>query len=443
MAVACLALSASPAFVRAATISFGTPSAGSSFGKGVTFSQPYTGGGQFREVDIVIATEGSFGVSVAQVIQPGSASFKYTLDTSAGQIQPNTKLTAHFEVIFSDGSVQDGPDIAATYLDDRFQWQTLKGKIVILHWYQGDAAFAQQALAIGENGISKAAKFLGYTETKPVDFYVYADQQPFYDALGPSTRDNVGGEANTQTRTLFALIPPSQVGYATTVVPHELTHVVFEDVTNNPYHFPPHWLNEGIAVYVSQGFDSSDKGMVQSAASDGTLMPLAAIRGQFPTTQDRFYLAYAESVSAVDFFVRTYGQPALGKLVKTFGTGVSDDQAFTAAIGLTVDGFDAAWQKDNGVSALQSFGPQPAPTGPVPPGWTSGGLSGGAVGATPAPAAGGTATPSALPAGTTTDQGSSQGGIPIVLLLGGAAAMIGIVLIALAVLRPSGSRGTP
>jgi len=71
------------------------------------------------------------------------------------------------------------------------------------------------------------------------DFYVYADQTPFYDALGPGTRDNVGGEANTDTRTLFALIAPGELTYAATVVPHELTHVVFDDVTRNPYTLRP------------------------------------------------------------------------------------------------------------------------------------------------------------------------------------------------------------
>jgi len=40
-------------------------------------------------------------------------------------------------------------------------------------------------------------------------------------------------------------------------------------------------------------------------------MPLTALDGQFPTTADRFSLAYAESVSALDYLIRTYGQAAL------------------------------------------------------------------------------------------------------------------------------------
>jgi hypothetical protein len=442
--LASAAVGATGAPVRAASVTFGAPTASSSFGKGVDFTQPYSGGGTFSEVDVAIDYPGSLGLSITKLDNPGSTSFTYHLDASTGQLQPNTQLVAHFEVTFADGTVQAGPEIRVTYLDDRFQWRTKTGKVVRLHWYQGDDAFAASALQMGEQGIASAAAFMGVNETQPIDFYIYADQAPFYDALGPSTRENVGGEANTTTRTLFALIAPNELSFASTVVPHELTHVVFDEVTRNPYHYPPHWLNEGIAVYVSQGYDSSDKQLVASAAADGSLMPLEAIRGQFPTTQDRFYLAYAESVSAVDYFMRTYGHDDLVKLLRAFGTGASADEAFNAAIGMGVDAFDKAWMNANGVSSIQSFGPRPAPIGPVPSGWTSSGLAGGTAAPTQAPSAGSpaaTATPA--PQG---GSAQSEGGIPTVLLL--AVAFIGAIVVALGLVavvmrRRSSPRGEP
>jgi hypothetical protein len=102
-------------------------------------------------------------------------------------------------------------------------------------------------------------EFMGAEGSTPIDFFVYEDQADFYEALGPAVRENVGGLANTGTRTLFALIEPGDMSYARTVVPHELTHVIFDEITGNAYHYPPHWLNEGIAVYVAQGYDSSDR----------------------------------------------------------------------------------------------------------------------------------------------------------------------------------------
>jgi Peptidase MA superfamily len=430
---------AGPAY--GASVTFGTLSWTSTFGQGIVFTQPVSGAA-FTEADVVLTLPGDVGPTVVALKQAGGSSLTYTFDTSAGQIQPNTQVTAYFQVVFSDGTVQQGSPVTATYTDDRFHWQTLAGKLVTLHWYSGDASFAQQALTMGENGIAKSAQFLGVTETKPIDFFVYADQQSFYDALGPGTRDNVGGEANTTTRTLFALIPPDGLAYAQTVVPHELTHVVFGDGTDNPYHSPPRWLNEGLAVYLSEGYGSDNRSLVAQAASAKTLMPLSALTGEFPTETDRFYLAYAESVSAVDYLIRTYGQPAIAKLVKTYKTGASDDEAFNAAFGVDTAAVDKAWLAANGVTASQTFGPQPAPPGPVPPGWTS---SGGGSTATGQPAAGATAAPPAPSAGIgqgasgrTGSDNSSAG-----LLVAGTIAAVGVLLLLISLVlyeRPGETR---
>ncbi len=406
--------------VSADSIGFGAPTASSTFGTGIVFTQPVSGA-SFTEAYIVLTLPGDIGPSVIKIKNPG-APLKYTIDTSTGQIQPNTKIIARFQVVLADGTTRRGPEVKVTYVDDRFNWQTEIGTYVTLHWYQGDAAFAQQALTMGENGISKSAKFLGVTETAPIDFFVYADQKSFYDALGPGTRENVGGEANTVTRTLFALIAPTDLGYARTVVPHELTHVVFDDGTTNPYHAPPRWLNEGIAVYLSEGYGSSDKSLVSRAAKSKTLTPLQGLIGQFPTTADEFYLAYAESVSAVDYLIRKYGQASFQKLVKTYSTGASDDEAFRTAFGLDTAAVNKGWLADNGITSSQTFGPQTAPVGPVPPGWTTSGGSQGGPGATPS-AAGSTTGTAGQGSGGHSAKGSGEAGLVLaaVLALGGAA----------------------
>ena len=141
-----------------------------------------------------------------------------------------------------------------------------RGDIVRVHWYEGDDSFGDRALEIGERAVERAAAELGVTETEPVDFFIYASQDEFYDALGPSTRENVGGQADAGIRTLFALIRPSEIDQAwvETVIPHELTHLVFDTAVSNPYHFPPRWLNEGLAVYESEGYPARDRRDVEA-----------------------------------------------------------------------------------------------------------------------------------------------------------------------------------
>ncbi len=90
-------------------------------------------------------------------------------------------------------------------------------------------------------------------------------------------------------------------------MPHELTHLVFDTAVKNPYHFPPRWLNEGLAVYLSEGYTDAWRAAVTNAVRADGIIPLDGLAGQFPTTRDQFFLAYGESVSAVDYLVRKYG----------------------------------------------------------------------------------------------------------------------------------------
>lgn len=370
-----VALLLAPTALAAAGVTFGTPTATSTFGNGLDFRQPVTVSAPIDRVELLVSTPGDVGPTVEQIADvpaPGEATLDHHLDLSNGATTPNTPFTARWRITARDGSVAVGPPITEVYADDRFDWKTVSGSVVRLHWVEGDDRFARRALKLGDDAVAAAAKLLGVTETAPVDLFVYADQKAFYDALGPATRENVGGQAEPEDRTVFALITPDEIDQAWVgiVVPHELTHVVFDAAVDNAYHHPPHWLDEGLAVYLSQGYVDTDRGQVQAAAKAGTIIPLDGLAGAFPTTQDRFYLAYAESVSAVERIVRVDGRDALVRLIRSYHDGVSDDAAFSAALGRDVAGFQTDWLKELGAIAPTRTGPRPAPAGPLPPGWS-------------------------------------------------------------------------
>jgi hypothetical protein len=302
----------------------------------------------------------------------GDGRYRATL-RDVSHIPPNSTFAYRFRAVLPDGSTAESAESTVTVADERFEWRSRSDGVVTLHWYEGDEAFADRALAIGSTAIEKAATLLGVEDMPEVDFFVYPDEDAFYDALGPGTRENVGGQANAEIRTMFGLITPSEVGsgWVDTLVSHELTHLVFNEAVKNPYHFPPRWLNEGLAVYLSQGYDTSDRATVSNAVGAGSIIPLEGLAGLFPTTRDRFSLAYAESVSAVDFLVRTYGEEALVRLITSYADGVTDDEAFQAALGMRMAAFDDAWMASIGASRPAPYGPQPAPPGPLPSGWSA------------------------------------------------------------------------
>ncbi len=423
--------------VRAGDVSFGTPSATSVYGTGVTFVQPVTVGGTIRRTELLITFPTALGRLVHEIPVP-SGSGALTLRggwsvATDGHLVPNTPLVARWRITPAVGDPVEGPPVTILYEDTRFTWRTLTGTLVRIHWYEGSDAFARRALAVGEKGVQQAADLLGVRETDPIDFFVYAAQAPFYDALGPGTRENVGGEAHADIRTLFALIEPGAVGdpWVGVVIPHELTHLVFDTAVRNPYHFPPRWLNEGLAVYLSEGYTASWRAAVEAAVRQRSLLSLAALDGQFPTTADGFLLAYGESVSAVDFFVRTYGKDRLVSLIRSYAAGRTDDEAFSAAIGVDVPGFEAAWLAGLGATAPTRYGPQPAPTGPLPPGWDGTAASSAPATSAASPTPDAAASDLAVSPSTSDGGATSAGGVsggPILLAIAAAGLGVGGLL---------------
>lgn len=417
----------------AGRVDFGPISATATFEQGIDVTEPVTTSAQVARAEVLVTTGSSEDASIADVTTPatGATTLTYHLATPSGAIIPNTLVHSRFRLTFADGTQETGPTATVRYQDTRFTWKTFQGSIVTVHWVEGDTAFGKRAAAIGDKAIADASALLGVHETDPIDFFIYADVDSFREVLGPALRENVGGVAFPDIRTLFAQISPDEVNAAWVgvVVPHELTHLVFGTATDNPYHSPPHWLNEGLAVYLSQGFDSSDRTDVRNAASDSTLMPLASLDGQFPTAGDRFGLAYSEAVSAIDFMVSTYGKPALVQLIVSYAQGRTDDEAFQAALGVDVAGFEAAWVKDLGAAEPVAVGPKPAPAGALPPGWTAGGVGPGA-----SAVAG--ATASAAPA-TGTASGSDW--IPFAVLGG----IIVLVVVGFALVSRRARQGQP
>jgi hypothetical protein len=440
--------------VAAAGVTFGSASASSTFGKSLSFSQPIeVGGSKVTRTELLLLFPGGLGPSLIEVPQTttldaGQYTLKFTWDPATdGNIVPNTVLTATWRVTTADGAVVEGPALRYRYRDERFDWQTREGDLVRIHWYEGDAAFGARALSIAEDGVANAEKLLGVTEKDPIDLYVYADQTAFYEALGPGTPENVGGEAHADIRTMFALITPGQVdqSWVKEVLPHELTHLVFNTAVDNPYHGPPRWLNEGLAVYLSRGLGSSDRSAVKGAGEDGTLAPLASLTGAFPNG-DRFFLAYAESVSAVDYLVKTFGKSDLVKLIRSYSKGLTDDDAFKAALGVDAAAFDAGWRASVGAKPIAPAGPQPAPAGPLPSDWTGPGPGTGtaapaataaAPSASSTPAVAGSPVPAASPAAT---GGTDSGSTGLVIALGAVFVLVVVVVTVALVAR---SRGAP
>lgn len=436
VATLALLLGLVPSALAASPATFGVPTATSTYGEGIDFGQAVVVDVPVGRTELLLTVADAIGPEVVEVSdrpRPGATTLSYTLDTSGpAHLIPNTRITAQWRLFSADDPTKFalGPALTVVYEDDRFAWQTVSGELARVHWYKGDAAFGAKALRLAEDAIRETADLLGVIETESVDFFVYAYPDDFYGALGPGAHENVAGTAYASIRTLLGLIPPGEIDDPLVAVriPHEFVHLVFDTASSNPYHRPPRWLNEGLAVYQSEGYAGPDRGAVKNAARSGSLIPLDGLTGQFPNGRD-FFLAYSESVAAVDFIVRTYGPNALVTLIRSYADGRTDDEAFTDALGLDMTAFGSAWFADVGATEPTKDGPRPAPRGPVPAAWEG---TGGLI-STPAPGAANPG-PGARPssdASTANDASPAREGpdwlIPLALLIG-VAIVVGVIL---------------
>ncbi len=445
LVLAALLAPASVALAASSSGTFGQTQVKTTYNRSIEFSVPFTSGVVPSRVEARVVFPGAIGPFIADVKAPtsaGTTTLTYALDLSAdGHMVPNTTLSITWAAYDARGATPVVSDaFTYRYLDTSHDWQTVTGTIVTVHWYDGSEAFARKAMAIGDKAIAETSALLGVTETKKIDFYIYGDDASFRAALGPGTRENVGGQAHSDIRTLFALITPDQINDAWVgiVIPHELTHLVFDTAVKNPYRFPPRWLNEGLAVYLSQGYDPSDRSLVASAVSSGDLIPLTALGGQFPTDAQKTYLAYAESVSAIAYLVNRQGRDALVNLVLAYKDGLTDDEAFSKALGMDLAAFEQGWLADLGAKTPTQYGPQPNPSGPLPPGWDAapaassglGPLS--APGAKPTPAGSGdtaaTPVPTPAPGGDSSGSGRDITLILLAIVVVSGAMLAGLVL---------------
>ena len=116
-------------------------------------------------------------------------------------------------------------------------------------------------------------------------------------------------------RTLLGLIPPDQIDDSLVAVriPHEFVHLVFDTASSNPYHGRAALAQRGPGGLPERGLRVGTTGgaVERAAAKSGTLIPLDGLTGQFPNGQD-FFLAYSESVGAVDYMVHDVRQRRAG-----------------------------------------------------------------------------------------------------------------------------------
>lgn len=172
---------------------------------------------------------------------------------------------------------------------------------------------------------------------------LYRNQPDFTEATGRQKPGDVVGQASSdgsvEIEASGYLVPVDQIAG------HEITHIVIFRIMGPNIGFLPLWVNEGTAKYFTDDWDDVDQTIFADAATNGTLIPLSSLTDGFPEGKAQG-LAYAESTSAIRYFVKTYGEHALARLIHETARTGSFNTSMKEVTGITPQEFESRWLRD-------------------------------------------------------------------------------------------------
>lgn len=321
----------------------------------------------------------------------------------SGSEPPGATIWWRWRVVDENGREGTTPIKEVTWLDNKHNWQTITGKNINLHWYEGDQKFGQELHTAAVQALDLLKRDAGMETEDPIDLYIYANYTDLGDAIlyEPSW---TGGVAFPEHNIVIIGIAPKNLEWGKRTEAHELTHVLVGQLTFSCIGDVPTWLNEGLAVYSEGPLDAASQQQLQAAIENDMLFSVRSLSGAFSEIADKANLSYSQSYSIVKFLLERYGREKMNNLLLSLRDGETIDAALQKIYGFNVEGLEDAWRADIGAKPRVA-GPQPTATPQPTPVPTIRPISGAPLAITP--------TPFVLPTSSTAPSGEMPlGGLP-------------------------------
>lgn len=298
----------------------------------------------------------------AKFSQAGTIRAEHAIDLTRRYLPPGTQLQFYWQVEAGGGQYRS-QTYQSVVEDRRFQWRQLRARNLDVLWNRGDEAYGRILLAICSRALEQVAAESGVTLERPVKVFVYGDVEEFRSASYRGGYEWVGGTFYPHENVILIFAPPNQQGadIASRAIPHELTHAVIHQVTDNPFGDVPQWLNEGLSTRAEPSLSPAQAEALAAAVTQEKLLPLKAIGGAFPVDPQEALLAYAQSYSAATFLVETYGRARISALLAAYREGVTHDDGLRRKLGFDTAELDKQWRAWLAPWAMQKADPSALP----------------------------------------------------------------------------------
>ena len=285
------------------------------------------------------------GIGLPEPFTPAAeVTLTHVWETSGDTIPPFIEITYYWRIVDSSGNELVTTPVLAEYADHTHDWQSLGNEQVIVYWYDQPDDFGGALFEAAAEGYEHVAAITGVTTDRVARVVIYNNHTDFCAFYAPnSCQDWVGGQA-------FAGITvqqgTNQDWLTYEVVPHELAHVLYNEVFSDTWVRVPTWFNEGIAVYNERHNHLDDMNLVVEAAADDELIPLRHMGTQASgLSHGDIHLWYSEAYSLVAFIADVYGQEKLGEVILTLADNHPMEETLQLVLGMDLIEFEMGWRE--------------------------------------------------------------------------------------------------
>lgn len=252
-------------------------------------------------------------------------------------------VTYYWRIEDASGAVLETKPQIVLWVDSRFNWTSVSSDYVTIYSYKASSSFQEYMLNVANAYAAKEMKLYGLTSIIPIKIWIYNSKADFQGTFAPNSQEWAAGSALPAYQLVQEYIANGDQSEANRLIPHELSHQLLHQATENPFGILPLWLDEGLAVDNENVDHSRYDAMVAQAKQKNELVSIRALISEFPVDADRASLAYAESYSIVKFMRAKYGDEKLLDLIQAFKDEMTIDDALKTAYGFNQDGLERAW----------------------------------------------------------------------------------------------------
>jgi len=211
---------------------------------------------------------------------------------------------------------------------------------------EGDSLLAVKLAERLEEKIDRIENFFGGKQRSIVTIYITDSDEEYFKYASRAVPEWSQAVAfPKENLVVLKLKSAEEIKNSLKILLHELVHI---NLANHLLSRRiPVWLNEGLAQYLSgEDFSFNDKVILSNALLTKKIIKLQDIDSLTKFNKAKAHLAYAQSISAVEFFIREHGAAEFQSLIQDIPKYRSIDAAFKNFAGGDLLDFELNWYAD-------------------------------------------------------------------------------------------------